>query len=97
MKAKIPEYIGLGYHLLLGNPLTNHVDEGFRAPIFNFSYNKNQRTEDDKYQIPDYTHSSETISCSLESKVNEYTGTKNYQKELQDITKIDTKLSMSFI
>jgi hypothetical protein len=33
----------------------------------------------------------------LESKVNEYTGTKNYQKELQAITKIDTKLSMGFI
>lgn len=44
LKSKIPEYMGLGYHLLYGNAFTNHIDEGFRAPIFSFSYNRNQRT-----------------------------------------------------
>ncbi len=31
LKSKIPEYMGLGYHLLYGNAFTNHIDEGFRA------------------------------------------------------------------
>ena len=64
----------------MGNPFTNHIDEGFRNPIFAFTYDKGQMTEDSKYQIPDHTHSTQTISCSLESKVSEYTGTQNYQK-----------------
>ena len=77
---KIPEYIGLGYNVLKGNPFTNHIDEGFRSTIFQMDYSKGQRTEDGKYVIPDFTHSAETISCSLESKVSEYTGSENYQK-----------------
>ena len=72
---KMPEYIGLGYNVLTGNPFTNHIDEGFKSEIFQMDYSKNQRTEDGKYLIPDFTHSAQTISCSLESKVNEYTGT----------------------
>jgi hypothetical protein len=87
----------MGYNVLTGNPFTNHIDEGFKSSIFQMSYDKGQRTEDSKYIIPDFTHSTETISCSLESKVNEYTGTQNYQKELQKITKIDSRLSFDFL
>ena len=97
LESKIPEYIGLGYHALQGNPFTNRIDEGFRAPIFVMSYAKQQKTEDDSYLIPDYTHSTQSVSCSMESKVSSYTGTENYQKELQKITKIDTRLSYSFV
>ena len=97
LESKIPEYIGLGYHALQGNPFTNRIDEGFRAPIFVMSYAKQQKTEDEAYLIPDYTHSTQSVSCSLESKVSSYTGTENYQKELQKITKIDSRLSFFFI
>jgi hypothetical protein len=72
----------VGYNVLTGNPFTNHIDEGFKSPIFLLSYQKGQMTQDNKYLIPDFTTSRETIACSLESKVNEYTGSQNYQKEL---------------
>lgn len=42
--AKIPGFIGLGYHALKGNPYTNKVDEGFRSPVFTFSYDKGLTT-----------------------------------------------------
>lgn len=88
----MPEFIGKGYNLLAGNPFTNHIDEGFTSPIFQLTYDKNQETQDGKYKIPDHTHSSEIPSCSMKSKVLEYTGTQNYQKELAQITKFDTRL-----
>ena len=97
MENKIPEYIGLGYHALQGNPFTNRIDEGFRAPIFTMTYAKSQKTEDGAYLIPDHTHSTQSVSCSLESKVSTYSGTENYQKDLQRITKIDSRLSYGFV
>ena len=39
-------FVGLGYHALKGNPFTTHVDEGFRAPIFEMTYQKEQTTDD---------------------------------------------------
>lgn len=65
LTSKIPEFIGQGYNLLTGNPFTNHIDEGFTSPIFDLTYEKGQETEDGKYKIPDHTHSTETISCSI--------------------------------
>ena len=44
VEAKIPSFIGLGYHLLYGNPFGNSVDEGFRAPVFNFTFSQGQTT-----------------------------------------------------
>ena len=51
----MPAYLGMGYNLLKGNPFTDHIDEGFRAPIFKFTFAQNLTTEDQKYLIPDYT------------------------------------------
>lgn len=34
VQAKIPAYIGAGYHALSGNPYTNRVDQGFKSPVF---------------------------------------------------------------
>ena len=68
LKDRLPSYLGKGYHLLKGNPFTNKIDEGFRAPIFDFSYKQNLTTDDGKYLIPDHTSSVESISCSLEAK-----------------------------
>ena len=31
---KLPVYLGVGYNLLKGNPLADHVDEGFAHPIY---------------------------------------------------------------
>ena len=94
---KIPSFMGLGYHILLGNPFTNHVDQGFKAPIFDFTFDKNQTTEDNRYLIPDFTHSTQTSSCSVDSKITQFSGTSNYQKYLANIIKIDTRLSIFFV
>ena len=94
---KIPSFMGLGYHILLGNPFTNHVDSGFKAPIFDFTFSKNQTTDDNKYLIPDFTQSRQTTSCSVESKVTQFSGTLNYQKYLANSIKIDTRFSIFFV
>lgn len=80
LKARIPAYIGMGYHALKGNPYTNHVDEGFRSPIFALTYNKGETTEDGQFQIPDFTTSAQTVACNMNSKVKTFSGTENYQK-----------------
>lgn len=38
---KMPVYLGIGYNLLKGNPLDDHVDEGFAHPIYKVTYHKN--------------------------------------------------------
>ena len=53
----MPSYLGTGYDLLKGNPFTDHIDEGFRAHIFEFSYTQNLTTDDGLYNIPDHTSS----------------------------------------
>lgn len=75
VQAKVPAYIGAGYHALKGNPYTNRVDQGFRSPIFQLTYNKGETTEDGQFQIPDFTHSTQTISCNMNSKVKSFSGT----------------------
>lgn len=67
LKDKLPSFLGKGYHLLKGNPFTNKIDEGFMAPIFDFSYKQNLTTDDGKYLIPDHTSSVESISCSFDA------------------------------
>lgn len=44
-KPKIPLYIGKGYNILLGNPLsTEGIDPGYQNQIFDFTYYQNQTT-----------------------------------------------------
>ena len=38
---KMPVYLGIGYNILKGNPLDDHVDEGFAHPIYKVTYHKN--------------------------------------------------------
>ena len=38
---KMPVYLGLGYNIIEGNPLSNFVDTGFGHPIFKVTYKKN--------------------------------------------------------
>jgi hypothetical protein len=72
---KIPEYVGLGYNVLTGNPFTDQIDPGFKSSIFQMTYDKAQTTGDNKYLIPDFTHATSSIACSLQSRVSQYTGT----------------------
>ena len=91
LRGTLPAFIGNGYHALRGNPYTHRVDEGFRSPVFELTYNQGKTTEDGQFLIPDFTHATQTIACSLNSKVKSYSGTENYQKELSNMVSFDAR------
>ena len=80
---RLPTYIGSGYDIFQGNPKSNFIDPGFRATIFNLQYTQNLKTENLEFRIPDFTTSKTRSSCSYSSDFNQYTGTKEYQKDLR--------------
>jgi hypothetical protein len=63
---RLPLYIGKGYDILVGNPLSEEgVDPGFQHEIFEFAYTKNETTEDGKFLVPDGISHRKTTACSL--------------------------------
>lgn len=89
---RIPVYVGLGYDLLQGNPLSNYVDTGFGHPIFKFTYKNGSTTSDNRYLIPDGVDSRIVSSCSFSSTVSIHRGTESYVKSIQD--KISTNVGI---
>jgi hypothetical protein len=50
----------------MGNPLSEEgVDPGFSHSIFEFTYLKNETTEDGKFLVPDGVSHRKTTACSL--------------------------------
>ena len=76
---KLPMYVGRSYNLLEGNPLNNAIDPGFEHAIFDFTYTKQQTTEDGKFLVPDGVANRKASSCSFSTNVQTYRGTKSYQ------------------
>ena len=95
--ARIPSYLGKGYHLIKGNPLSDKIDTGFRTEIFEFTFSKNLTTDDGKYLIPDHTHSSVSVACSLDAKSTKYSGTQEYQQSLTNTVSVDSRVSIAFV
>ena len=65
----MPVYLGIGYNLLTGNPLSKSVDTGFGHPIFKVTYSKNETTSDNRYLIPDGMSHRIVSSCSFDTSV----------------------------
>lgn len=86
---KLPLYIGEGYNIFKGNPLTNTIDPGFTMPIFAFTYGKGEKTEDGTFRIPDYTLSRQLSSCSYEAQINSFKGGHEYQQQLKKIVQVE--------
>ena len=63
-KPKLPIYVGVGYDLLFGNPLSDHVDPGFMHPIFKWTYDQN-KILGDNFLIPDQLGSSQLSACTF--------------------------------
>lgn len=63
----LPEYLGRGYNILIGNPFTNSKDEGFTNKYnpFTLSYDKSKTTSDGNYLIPDNSESLTLNDCSF--------------------------------
>ena len=55
--TRLPLYIGRGYDVLEGNPLSSKVDPGFAQGIFVLKYTEGKTTEDGKYLVPDEAQS----------------------------------------
>ena len=79
---KLPVYLGVGYNLLKGNPLEDHVDEGFAHPIYKVTYHKNETTTDNRYIVPDNMTHRVVSSCSFATAVSEHRGTSSYKKSI---------------
>lgn len=87
---KLPLFIGKGYNILLGNPLSGEgVDPGFQHEIFEFTYAKNETTEDGKFLLPDGISHRKTTACSFSTEISQYRGSLSYQSDLK------TKASIS--
>lgn len=80
---KIPQFVGNGYDLIRGNPSADKIDPGFRAQIFDLTYDEGKLTEDEKFLIPDQASGKLLHSCSYSASTENYTGTNSYQKDLQ--------------
>lgn len=81
---KLPVYVGKGYDILAGNPLSGEgVDPGFQQEIFEFSYSKGEMTEDGKFLIPDGVAHTKTTACSFSTEITQYRGTQSYQAQLK--------------
>ncbi len=85
---KLPLYVGRGYNLLVGNPLSNQIDPGFEHAIFDFTYNKKTLTEDGKYMIPDGVAHRKSSSCTFTTDVQTFRGTQTYSQELKTKTTV---------
>lgn len=81
---KLPLYIGRGYNLLHGNPLSDAgVDPGFNHEIIQFTYKTGETTEDNRYLLPDNISHRKTTSCSFSTAISQFTGTESYQSDLK--------------
>ena len=80
----LPPYIGLGYDLLVGNPGSmSSFDKGFRNPIFDLTYTKNQTTDDGLHLVPDNVEIRDTETCSYSSVTEKVTGTKAFTDRMK--------------
>ncbi len=86
---KLPVFIGRSYNILEGNPLVDQMDPGFKYPIFQFTYQEQQTTEDGTYLVPDDVLARQLYSCSFSSNVEIFRGTKSYQNRLNTIAQIE--------
>jgi hypothetical protein len=76
-KPQLPVWPGNGYELFRATPLTNPLN-GSRKPIYSFTYNNGQTSEDNQYLIPDQIKAQSIIDCSLPHSSNEYSTPVDY-------------------
>jgi|688.fasta_scaffold453656_1 hypothetical protein len=67
---RIPSYLGRGYDIVLGNPLSSGVDPGFRYDVISFDYSGCNKTEDNKFLVPKGISTQKAQSCSFKAEVN---------------------------
>lgn len=86
LPPKLPLYVGKGYDLLLGNPISSLGEKGFKNFIYELDYKDNVKTQDGKYLVPDRVLERKLSKCSLTTDVQVMRGTASYSKELKTKT-----------
>ncbi len=78
------DYLFAGYDIFYGNPLpvSGKVDPGFRDQIFDVTYDKNIKSGDRRYNVPDGCTFRQTTSCDMNMSHSEITGEKSYKNTL---------------
>lgn len=64
---RLPEYLGRGYNIMVGNPFTNSKDEGFTNKYnpFVLSYDQGKTTSDGSFLIPDNSQPLTLNDCNF--------------------------------
>ena len=75
-------YAGRGYNLLDGNPISDQVDPGFTHGIFDFTYTKQEKTDDGKFLVPDSVSHRLISSCAFSTEAKTFRGGQSYHGEL---------------
>ena len=73
-KPKLPMYVGVSYNILYGNPMTDHIDPGFQHQIFDFTYDKQELSDDRRYLVPDQVTERQATYCEFASTSANFTG-----------------------
>ncbi|XP_065054736.1 perforin-like protein 1 [Rhopilema esculentum] len=76
-------YLFKGYNVLEGNPMDpEKFDPGFRAKIFQASYQQDRLTDDRQFKIPDNVDLDEKEACSSSFSAESVMTESDYQKSL---------------
>ena len=76
-------YLFKGYNIIEGNPMDpKRFDPGFKAKIFEATYEKDRRTDDQQYKIPDNVDLDEKESCSSSFSAETVMTKSDYQRSL---------------
>ena len=76
-------YLFKGYNIIAGNPMDpDGFDPGFTSPIFKSEFNKDRRTADQNYKIPDNADVIVKTACSDSLSVATIMTESQYQRDL---------------
>ena len=76
-------YVGVSYNILYGNPMTDRIDPGFQHQIFDFTYDKQELSDDLRYLVPDQVAEMRSTYCEFSSSSSNFTGGQSYQNSLR--------------
>jgi hypothetical protein len=96
---RLPEYLGRGYNIMVGNPFTNSKDEGFTNKYnpFVLKYDQGKTTSDGNFLIPDNSDPLTLRDCSFNETRTEYESMSQYTSQLREKVQIEGSGSFDFI
>lgn len=80
------EFLGLGYNIYKGNPITTNVngDPGYQLQVFEYDYSDQQTTTDGKYSIPNAVQAVLLSGCDSQLQINTINSAYAYQRAISN-------------